>query len=726
MDSASLAMNDRAQPRPVLAIAHMSWSKVLRVWLRYSWLILLVALLGAAVAYALSLAMEPVYETEAVLLLDRPYAGRLDNAADPTQLDAQQRAALVHSQIEILRGTDIVAGVINQLRLADEPMFNPTPGLRDRVLAIVGGFFPGVARLHEADGAISETLRQRQLISSYLKNLTIREDPDTYILHVGFRAPQAELAARVANAHVAAYIRWSRAQRSVAIDGTAMWLRTAVKDAHARVLAAESAVRDFNKHGVLINVDGRTALDQSLTQLTSDVATAQASLVKSEARSAEIRRLQGIGQIAGIVSISGSKLLDELQASYAQSLAEAIGSESAYGPDHPASRRARVHNGEIKAAIDREIAHFVQGETAQANIARASVTDLTAALDRTKQMVVAAQHDRMTLTRLEAEAGSERATYLSLLQKLRSYDGVDLLAAADVTLLSPAPAPDLPRSPRPALFSAFGFLVLGAMAACASVWLPNRRNVVRDTSDAASITGARCICVMPKLKLLGARGNVDRTQAGYSFFREELRALCATLVRGYAGQKQKSVSVLVTSCLPGEGKSTFCLEFGRFAAESGVRTLIVRADLCAAGHHTASGTETVILLESRLPLYGLEWEAPATVLGGDDLLRSLNAWQREFGLIIFDTPPVSAMAESVILAPLADATIVLARVDQTPRSLLTSVTEQIGKAGGRLAGLVITFAGLDTQRGIMPSDVGYYFNRNRNYHRRLSSHRAIG
>ena len=94
----------------------------------------------------------------------------------------------------------------------------------------------------------------------------------------------------------------------------------------------------------------------------------------------------------------------------------------------------------------------------------------------------------------------------------------------------------------------------------------------------------------------------------------------------------------------------------------------------------------------------------------------LDVWKSEFELVIFDTPPVSAMAESIVLTPIADATLLLARVDRTPRSLLTSVAEQIERAGGRLAGLIVTFAQLDRRRGVVPSDSAYYFHRNRSYY----------
>jgi succinoglycan biosynthesis transport protein ExoP len=693
----------------------IGWSDLLRAWLRSSWIILPVALLGGAAAFAFSLTLPPVYETEAVLVLDRPSAGHLGNAADEPQPDAQQRAALVRSQIEILRGNDVVNDVIGQLHLADQPMFNPDPGPLARVLTHLSAILAELVGA-PAPGTVAAPSREAQLTRLYLDHLAVRQDPDTYVLHVGFRGPDPALAARIVNTHVAAYIGWLRQQKAQAIDSTQAWLASAVAAAHARVVAAEAKVQDFTKSGVLLDIEGRTALDQGLAQLTSDLAVAQAKLVKAEARAAEIRRLQQAGETAGIAAMSGSKVLAELQAVYAQSLANTASVQSNFGPRYPVSVQARAHNQEIKAALNREIEHFVQGEISQANIARATVADLTAALERMKQQVVAAENGRSTLTRLQGEAAAERKVYLDLLEKLRSYDKVSLLAKPGVTILSPAAMPDKPRSPQRGLLAAFGFLLAGTTAAGISGWRLNRRNVVRHTSDAASMAGLRCLGVMPELRFNRRNGDIDRADPTYSFFREELRSICATLVREHARPTQGGISVLVASSLPGEGKSTFCYELGRFAAESGVRTLMVRTDLHAAVRPRGAPRTSIMPFEGDLPLYALDWTAPATILGSHDLSRSLEDWRQEFGLVIFDTPPLSAMAEGVILAPLVDATLMLARVDQTPRSLLASVTEQIAKAGGRLPGLVVTFARLSTQRGMMPSDLGYYFNQNRSYY----------
>ncbi|MGI4797219.1 MAG: Wzz/FepE/Etk N-terminal domain-containing protein, partial [Janthinobacterium lividum] len=117
---------------PSRVAADLGWREIIGIWLRAAWFIVPAAFAGGAACYAFSLTMSPVYQAQAVLMLDRPDSGRLDNPADSPAADSQQRATMVHSQIETIRGDTVVAAVIAKLHLADEPMFHPTPGLLSR------------------------------------------------------------------------------------------------------------------------------------------------------------------------------------------------------------------------------------------------------------------------------------------------------------------------------------------------------------------------------------------------------------------------------------------------------------------------------------------------------------------------------------------------------------------------------------------------------------------
>lgn len=695
----------------------LGWLDIARIWRRASWWILALAVLGGAAAYAVSLTIVPTYEADATLLLDTPDTGRLGNAADTLPGDAQQRAAIVKSQTEIIRGESVVSSVIAKLHLADRPMFQPKAGLPARLGNLAASLFGGRQAVPHPPAPLGTSALDR----AYLDHLTVEQDPETYILHIGFRSSDPTLAAEIVNAHVASYLAWLKAQRTAGFDRVRRWLETSVEAARGRVATAEAAVQRLNATGVVTNVDGRSASDEGLSQLTTDLAEAQATLVKAEARAGEIEQMQRSGQSASIAAMSGSTVLEALQAAYSQSQTELASLQTSYGPAYPGLSEARARAAQAGAAVRREIANLVAGEKSQAAIARASVANLTAALGRAKTQVVSGEGDRATLKQLESRADAERTIYLGLLGKLRSYDELDVLAKADVTELSSALVPAAALSPRRGLFATFGFLFAGCLAAAASVWRVNRRDVVRRSSDVWSSAGIRCLGVMPFLGQRDRDGSFDQHQLSYTFFREEMRSLCALLARERTGTGRNGISLLVTSSLPGEGKSSLCRELAGFAARSGVRTLLVHGDRTARGSSaTPNGAVPYPLDEDKL-LYGVEWSGPPTTLGAQGIERSVERWCSEFGLVVFDTPPITAMAEALILAPFVDATLLVARVDHTPRPLMTSVIDQLIRSGGRLAGFFLTFVHLDRQQGMMPSDPGYYFRQNQGYFKALAA-----
>lgn len=705
----------------------LSWGDILRLWWRFAPLLLLSGILGGGGAYLLASRMTPVYDASAVILFSRSEganlggtAGNLGNAADAAPTDAQQRAALVRSQIEIIRGSDIIQRVIAQLKLQDSPTFWVSPGLVARIGKALENL-TGITMLAPAPDAGANSMSR--IVQQYLDRLVVRHEPESYILRIGFRGPDPVEAAAIANAHVAAYRSWLREQQVSAIQGSSAWLARAVEHARARVLAAEAAVQQDQRAGMLVSIDGRTSLDQEIAQMTAELATAQASLVRSEVRAGEITRMRANGQLAALAAMSNSRTFIELRDRATMEDAKVAAARITLGTGSPQRQAAEATSRQLNAALQNEIQALLQSETSQASIAHDTVARLTEALDGLKKRVLEAESSRARLASLEGEATTERTVYLSLLQRLRALDNVSALSRSEATVLSPAPVPPDATSPRRGVFSAFGFCLFAGLAAGGVVWRQGARDVIRHTADAIS-SGVRCLAVMPEFKRDRPTGQLDCNVGKYSFFLQELRALCAVLFREYARPGQESLSVLVTSPLSGDGKSTFCRELGRCAAMNGVSVLIISTDSTAQEHGGQAGQ--VYELEHGLPLSGVALSVANEIFRLRDARNTIERYKADYGLVIIDTPPLSAMAESVLLAAVADATVVLARVDRTPRSLLTRVVQQIDKVGGNLAGIVVTFAQLDSRRGLLPGDFGYYFAQNKTYHQQRVEARFVG
>ena len=67
----------------------------------------------------------------------------------------------------------------------------------------------------------------------------------------------------------------------------------------------------------------------------------------------------------------------------------------------------------------------------------------------------------------------------------------------------------------------------------------------------------------------------------------------------------------------------------------------------------------------------------------------IEEWRADYDVIIFDCPPVLAVAETRILVQLADRTALLARWDSTPARAVCNALDQIEQAGGRVMGVVL-------------------------------------
>jgi succinoglycan biosynthesis transport protein ExoP len=198
------------------------------------------------------------------------------------------------------------------------------------------------------------------------------------------------------------------------------------------------------------------------------------------------------------------------------------------------------------------------------------------------------------------------------------------------------------------------------------------------------------------------------------FFDEGVRHL-----RGYlilSPQAQVPRSVLITSALPGEGKSTLALSLAMVNAEHGKRTLLIDADLrqpaverllrmepdaglaevLAHTSHWSTATRPVpgrpnlSVLGSGIPL------PLALALIGPQMRGILMQAVKEFDLVVLDSPPLLGCAETLELAAAADVAVLAVRSGQTPIKALGGAVETLRRVHVPIAGIVLNESAIMT------------------------------
>jgi capsular exopolysaccharide synthesis family protein len=197
---------------------------------RQAWIIaapLLVAL-AAAIWYLLN--SQPLYTATADLMLDTQRQQLLQQQPVPSEISLD--AAVVGSQIELIRSEGLLRLVVENLHLTDDPQF----------VGQSTGIFNLIRQLFPADEEISK----KELAVLRLSNgLQVQRVGQTYIIAITYEFSNPDTATRIANAVAEAYILDGLSSRKATAQRTLTWLRDRVTELREEAINANREVQDF-------------------------------------------------------------------------------------------------------------------------------------------------------------------------------------------------------------------------------------------------------------------------------------------------------------------------------------------------------------------------------------------------------------------------------------------------------------------------------------------------
>lgn len=168
-------------------------------------------------------------------------------------------------------------------------------------------------------------------------------------------------------------------------------------------------------------------------------------------------------------------------------------------------------------------------------------------------------------------------------------------------------------------------------------------------------------------------------------------------------------SIVLTSSVPNEGKSTVAYNLAQAIASSGKRTLIVECDMRRrsladmVGARARYGIYAVLsgqveldealVATSHRNLFFLDSEPhipnPADILSSQRFRKLVAQMESDFDYVVIDTPPVGTFVDAAIIAALADATALVVRERFVKRAELQNAYDQLKKADANVIGVIM-------------------------------------
>jgi capsular exopolysaccharide synthesis family protein len=339
------------------------------------------------------------------------------------------------------------------------------------------------------------------------------------------------------------------------------------------------------------------------------------------------------------------------------------------------------------------------------------------ARDQIQEAIDLAEEGRAALTATQ-RAGAEGEAIDDRIQRLETAKSLQTGGAELVQSASPPSDPSAPHPVRDGILGAMLGLVFGfGLAAVRERW--NRSIKTVDELEAA--TGWPVLARVPRSRTLARRGKL----APRSAEAEAFRMLRASL--RYFSINTELRSLLVTSALPGEGKSTTARRLAEAMAGMGDRVVIVEADMHrGAGQFSGerpsglSGALTRLELDEVLlevPVTGTAADEdgaraltilpsgplppnPSELLESDRMRRILEELQGEFDMVIVDSPPLPVLSDAMTLVGQVSGVIVVTAIGKATRDQLHEFANQLWRLRGNVLGAVANFApGADRVKG---------------------------
>jgi capsular exopolysaccharide synthesis family protein len=407
------------------------------------------------------------------------------------------------------------------------------------------------------------------------------------------------------------------------------------------------------------------------------------------------------------------------------------------GTRHPKMVNIRAEIADISKKLERELDKFIEGARIELQVSRAHEAALKRNLNAITNDVGDLNKAEIQLRALEREAAANRSLYESFLTRYKEISVQEEVQQADARVISYAQIPGWPSYPPKEKYMNTAFAVAIGLGLGLVFLLERLDKGFRTARQVEQLTKLPVLGLIPAVNLNkeGARYPEDLiAKDSHSRFTESINLLYSHVKWPRDGGPAKTL--LISSPLPKDGKTSTAISLARRASLLGDRTLLIDADFRHPQGTRQLGLELspglAEILEKRATLEealqtdelsgasflscGRGKQDPVALLGSEGFRQLLDTLKERFDLIVFDSSPILAVTEPEILARTVDQCLVLVRWGKTPRQAAATAVKQLQDVGARVTGIALTRLDLSKQTYYGYGDYGYYTTKMKGYY----------
>lgn len=689
--------------RPEENHLRVSW----HVMLERRWLIISIFCLSALASLIWAYRATPIFQSTAVLQVDPEVAGVL-SLRDGMSFQ-QKDVEYFKTQEQNLRSQSLIERVAQKLSLKEDPRYKVE---QDWLQAV-------------RDDITIEPIRQTRLIK----------------IHVNH--PDRNKARDIANSIVDIFLLENiDRKRMKSAEGFRM-VKQAEMDAQTEFSSALKQLANYrSKQGAASLEDNADVVTKTFMSAREayDMQRRKSDQISKIAEGAQRHRAEG-KEITEYPDIREDIQMARIRADLNTQLAMFSSITNRYRPKHTKYAQAAGAVTSLREALESEAEKVYQGliqksETEKLNTARALEQFKSAEKDKEKLSGLKVDYDVFNQQKERAEV-----IYKLLVSKVKEYDLARNDILQNMSVIDKAVAGTQPVKPRKPLIIAVG--VLGGLTlALALAFLMNHLDdSVKSQEDVENYLRLPFLGYIPNIKSASV---VERDLQAHlhptSSAAEGFRTLRASVALARNADKLRNIAV--SSTIPSEGKSLVASNFAIVTAQTGLKTLLVDADLRRPSVHKAFELQSPVGLAAYLAervnsvdeiIHNTDVQCldvvccgaipsnPSELISSKRMVQFLEEVSKRYDRVVLDCPPISAVADPLVVGAMCDGLLFVTKFNKIRREHALRSVQRIHDAGIHPVGLVlndIDFEGKDSYY------YSYHYYQNRYYASHYRKHTA--
>ncbi len=586
---------------------------------------------------------------------------------------------------------------------------------------------------------------QKRTSASQIKN--------TALVLLKAKSYYPELAANIANTLANEYIHYSLAIIREAARGSKEFIESQIFIFGEELNTAEEKLRQYKEQqGIFLLDESAKETISSLAQfeverekavvdlyeVKSSIDKLESELSKDEATYGAYKRMASFPTISNSpIIISLKEKLKSLEIEKQEMLQSGITGKELSQVENKiknteeelkkATKQIALAGPSINDPIFQSIITQIINDETRAIALQSRVDALTEIIARQNHRLKQLPEAEVNLAQLERQKMANEEIYTMLLGKLEESKIAEAMQISEAKIIDIATIPDRPVEPKPRQNTILGFL-LGLLIGVGGAFLLEYLDTsLKNTKEVEELTGLSVLATIPLVKDKD-RPQIPTIDKPHSQIAESYRILRTNVA--FAATAKPIRTLLITSTLPQEGKTTTCINLGITLAQQGHKIIILDCDFRRPMLHNyfkkyvrdnKHGLSDVLVERLKLEeaivqsatdnlhfiTSGTIPSNPAELLGSVKMGNTLEGLKKDFEYIIIDAPPALGVADARVLGKICDAILVVVMARRTNRDAVVEVKDELERSGEKIIGFVLN--GVDFTRHYYRHRYHYYY-----------------